>query len=399
MVLQRVPGMGFHITQPGSSVATSLIDGESKPKHVLLLEIKGNQYRPTKIPLTAVRPFEYIEVCDLIEKSNRKAVNGSKPKLPLVRVKVDYSGFMTINPQRLGQKYVGKVANPQDILIFSKASRRSQKEALVAENNLKMEILPVNDLDVALHNFVNKDEKLAFYNCVQYNFEETRNKIGKDSGALKCEEDLVLKVGECLEERVKERSSHPKDTLQFTSSVQSFENVWSKNDKGIGSAASFSDDEDTAQILSSANRGRKGPLTASRSSGDASELQTTLDATLGFHHSQRSASVSASAAVQSIANDEENVNSVSSEDHGINKVDNNLENDETVQGKGRKRAGPRGRGRGSTSKRGRKSEDSLVHKALMNKHDDDEEDDTEEIIRRFNKPQPRVTKSYGALRR
>ena len=91
---QEVPGMGFHITQPGSSVATSLIDGESKPKHVLLLEIKvmlfwlqrnifcnsldsspllpvfvlmrmlwqGNQYRPTKIPLTSVRPFEYTEV-------------------------------------------------------------------------------------------------------------------------------------------------------------------------------------------------------------------------------------------------------------------------------------------------------------------------------------------------
>lgn len=32
--------MGFHITQPGSSVATSLIDGEAKPKHVLVLEIK-----------------------------------------------------------------------------------------------------------------------------------------------------------------------------------------------------------------------------------------------------------------------------------------------------------------------------------------------------------------------
>lgn len=38
--LKEVSGMGFHITQPGSSVATSLIDGESKPKHVLLLEIK-----------------------------------------------------------------------------------------------------------------------------------------------------------------------------------------------------------------------------------------------------------------------------------------------------------------------------------------------------------------------
>lgn len=38
----------------------------------------------------------------------------------------------------------------------------------------KMEILPVNDLDVALHNFVNKDDKMAFYSCVQYNIDETR---------------------------------------------------------------------------------------------------------------------------------------------------------------------------------------------------------------------------------
>ncbi|KAL4272998.1 hypothetical protein GQ457_13G003060 [Hibiscus cannabinus] len=456
---QEVPGMGFHITQPGSSVATSLIDGESKPKHVLLLEIKGNQYRPTKVPLTSVRHFEYTEVVlkdepgidpndqnsilehldkvvsDLIEKSNRNT-GGSEPKLPLVRVKVDYSGFMTINPQRFGQKYVGKVANPQDILIFSKAAKRSQKEAkiddserlrpeelnqqnieaLVAENNLKMEILPVNDLDVALHNFVNKDDKLSFYNCVQYNLEETRNKIGKDSDALKFEEeDLILK------ERVKERSSHPKDSFQFTSSVQSFENARSKYDTGIGSATSFSDDEDTTQILSSANIGRKGSLTASRSSGDAPELvkgktstrgrgrgrgrgssglkQTTLDATLGFRHSQRSASVAASASVHSIA-DDENINSASSEEHRINEVDDSSENDEIVKSKGRKRAAPRGRGRGSMSKRGRKSDDSLVHKMFMNKHDDDDDDDdAEEITRRFNKPPPLVTKRYGSLRR
>ncbi|GKV42529.1 hypothetical protein SLEP1_g49922 [Rubroshorea leprosula] len=242
---QEVSGMGFHITQPGSSVATSLIEGESKQKHVLLLEVKGNQYRPTKIPLTSVRPFEYKEVVlkdepeidandqnsilehldtvvgDLIEKSNKKTVNRSELMLPLVRVKVDYSGFMTINPQRFGQKYVGKVANPQDILIFSKASKRTRNEAkiddserlrpeelnqqnieaLVAENNLKMEILPVNDLDVALQNFVNKDDKYAFHNCVQYNLEETRNKIAKESDALNFQEgDLILKVGECFEE-------------------------------------------------------------------------------------------------------------------------------------------------------------------------------------------------------
>lgn len=37
-----------------------------------------------------------------------------------------------------------------------------------------MEILPVNDLDIALHNFVNKDDKMAFYTCVHNNIEETR---------------------------------------------------------------------------------------------------------------------------------------------------------------------------------------------------------------------------------
>ena len=42
---QEVAGMGFHISQPGSSVATSLIEGEAKPKHVLLLEIKVGQGR------------------------------------------------------------------------------------------------------------------------------------------------------------------------------------------------------------------------------------------------------------------------------------------------------------------------------------------------------------------
>jgi hypothetical protein len=37
---QEVPGMGFHISQPGSTIATSLISAEAKSKHVLLLAIK-----------------------------------------------------------------------------------------------------------------------------------------------------------------------------------------------------------------------------------------------------------------------------------------------------------------------------------------------------------------------
>ncbi|KAJ9182822.1 hypothetical protein P3X46_006772 [Hevea brasiliensis] len=464
---QEIPGMGFHITQPGSSVATSLIDGESKPKHVLLLEIKGNQYRPTKIPLTSVRPFEYAEVVlkdepdidpndqssilehldkvvsNLIEKSNSKAVTRSELKLPLVRLKVDYSGFMTINPQRFGQKYVGKVANPQDILIFSKASRKCQGqakiddserlrpeelnqqniEALVAESNLKMEILPVSDLDVALHNFINKDDKMAFYSCVQYNIQETRNKIAKDSDTTKFEEeDIILKVGDCLEERVKERSMLSKDAPQFTSSAQPTEHIKSTSAAGIGSAVSFSDEEDTGQISGSRASGRnqKGSKVVSRPSHDASEAgkgrasrgrgrgrgrgssnlkQTTLDATLGFRQSQRSVSVAATAAVRSVADEVENVDSASSEDaenNKINEVDDSSDDGKSVRGKGRKRAAPGGRGRGATTtKRGKKLDNSAIQRMHMWKDDDDDED----LAKRLNKSQPRVTRNYGALRR
>ncbi|XP_018477649.1 double-strand break repair protein MRE11 isoform X2 [Raphanus sativus] len=457
---QEVSGMGFHITQPGSSVATSLIDGESKPKHVLLLEIKGNQYRPTKIPLTSVRPFEYTEIVlkdeddidpndqnsilehldkvvrDLIEKASKKAVNRSDIQLPLVRIKVDYSGFMTINPQRFGQKYVGKVANPQDILIFSKASKKGQREgtiddserlrpeelnqqnieALVAESNLKMEILPVNDLDVALQNFVNKDDKLAFYSCVQYNLQETRGKLAKDSNAQKFEEDdLILKVGECLEERLKDRSTRASGSSQFLSTGLTSENL-TKRSSGIANA-SFSDDEDTTQISGSvpATRGRRGSSTApsrgrakaptrGRGRGKASSAmkQTTLDGSLGLRQSQRSASASFKSASTIVEDDVDSPSSEEAEPEDLNKVDSSSEEEENTRGKGRKRQATtkRGRGRGTgTSKRGRKNESSSSLHRLLSSKDEDEDEDDEDIEKKLNRSQPRVTRNYGSLRR
>jgi len=65
-------------------------------------------------------------VKNLIEKNSQPMASRSESKLPLIRIKVDYSGFSTINPQRFGQKYVGKVANPQDILIFTKSAKKRQ---------------------------------------------------------------------------------------------------------------------------------------------------------------------------------------------------------------------------------------------------------------------------------
>ncbi|XP_020521203.1 double-strand break repair protein MRE11 isoform X1 [Amborella trichopoda] len=496
---QEVPGMGFHVTQPGSSVATSLIEGEAKAKHVLLLEIKGSQYRPTRIPLKSVRPFEYAEVVlkeqtdidpndqnavlehldkvvrNLIESSRRKSAGQAETKLPLVRIKVDYTGFMTINPQRFGQKFVGKVANPQDILIFSKAAKKRQSlegklenskepmgekhyemsccmlaldmrrrtgkiedserlrpeelnqqniEALVAESNLKMDVLPVNDLDVALHDFVNKDDKMAFYSCVQYNLEEIRNKLTKEADPLqlKEEEDLILKVGHCMQQRENERSLRAKEGGQSASSSQMWQDSRGKRAVGVGSSHTFSDDEDGDQMASSLNasntnnyskqkrdssvasRGGTGKRGRGRGRGGGSSglKQTTLEATMRSRHSQRSASIAASTAARSIAVDEEDsVDSGSSGEPRKEELDKAVDSSEPENipqpSKGRKRAAPRGRGRGSslTPKRGRKSDNSVIQKMFMNDDDDDED----ESSNRLKKTQPQVTRNYGALRR
>lgn len=52
----------FRITQPGSSVATSLTAGESRRKQVGILDIRGSQFRLNPIPLGSVRSFALGEV-------------------------------------------------------------------------------------------------------------------------------------------------------------------------------------------------------------------------------------------------------------------------------------------------------------------------------------------------
>ncbi|CAI5473779.1 unnamed protein product [Closterium sp. Yama58-4] len=145
----------YFISQPGSSVVTQLAEGEAKPKHVLHLRVQGNNFKTQNIALTTPRPFEYAEVA--LRDAQAQGVNARDPEelalflsntvqrmiakaessyrerraaqlpegllegggsggaregpvpLPLIRIRVDYSGFSTINSQRFGQQFVGKV--------------------------------------------------------------------------------------------------------------------------------------------------------------------------------------------------------------------------------------------------------------------------------------------------
>lgn len=90
IVPEDVAGKKYRITQPGSSVATSLTEGESIQKcvlttrsvshhpadpfqrHVALVRVQGTRYDLTPIPLRSVRPFlaDDLDLAEAAEEEN-----------------------------------------------------------------------------------------------------------------------------------------------------------------------------------------------------------------------------------------------------------------------------------------------------------------------------------------
>ena len=59
-------------------------------------------------------------------------------KLPLVRLRVDYSGFSTIHSQRFGTRFVNRIANPKDLLLWAKTpATRCASPSLACRTLLK----------------------------------------------------------------------------------------------------------------------------------------------------------------------------------------------------------------------------------------------------------------------
>ncbi|KAG7392096.1 Double-strand break repair protein mre11a [Phytophthora pseudosyringae] len=269
----------FFITQPGSSVATSLVEGEAKPKHVAVLEINGQNFRMMNHELHTVRPFkmgevilneieelepddpgvaerigEYLEgrVVELLheaeleqqqrlrerarEREQRQqespfplpevANEGEEEKeLVLIRLRVEHSGFPVLVNQRFGAKFVGKVANPNDILLFYRrkkdrinaSDKKSTMEleksllgrpvrptplaALTIEDILssqlcaperKLVLLPETQLGIALENFTLKNRSSAIQEFVDSVLDETQRELSSKSDARSAQEILSI---------------------------------------------------------------------------------------------------------------------------------------------------------------------------------------------------------------
>ncbi|KAL5594073.1 uncharacterized protein BROUX77_007420 [Berkeleyomyces rouxiae] len=226
---------GFHVMQPGSSVATSLCPGEAVSKHVAIVNVRGREFTVDKLPLKTVRPFVTREIVlsqerkfkglDRVDARKDMRVEVTKrlmevvdemigeatdswleahpeaaPEgmpLPLIRLKVEYSpseeggNFDVENPQRFSNRFVGRVANTNDVVLFhrrktaviksSKGSKVNLPEegAISGESGVKVDvlvqeflqaqslkILPQAPFGDAVNQFVSKDDKHAMEHFV-----------------------------------------------------------------------------------------------------------------------------------------------------------------------------------------------------------------------------------------
>lgn len=178
--------MGFDVIQPGSSVATSLCEGESVTKHVCILSIHGRSYTSEPIRLKTVRPFVMREVQlaneaalksvwkkssnrtavtqflsnlveDLIKEATTEWIEAQEDEsvpeadcpLPLVRLRIEYSApeggkFEIENPQRFSNRFIGKVANTSDVVQFyrKKSALRRTRGSTRTTGGDDEEVLP-----------------------------------------------------------------------------------------------------------------------------------------------------------------------------------------------------------------------------------------------------------------
>jgi len=235
------PEMNFKVMQPGSSVATSLVAGEAVPKQVAILSITGREFKSEAIRLKTVRPFiykdlilsEHKEAMKMARKDNHRTEltrflvrvvdelieqaieewreaqeearmdDDEEPlevPLPLIRLRVETSipdstaSFDVENPQRFSNRFVGKVANTNDVVQFHRKKKTAlssmrkvagdvEEQEIMSHlqglDTVKVEklvreflaaqsltILPQNYFGDAVSQFIDKDDKHAMESFV-----------------------------------------------------------------------------------------------------------------------------------------------------------------------------------------------------------------------------------------
>ncbi|KFH12554.1 Mre11 DNA-binding domain-containing protein [Toxoplasma gondii MAS] len=389
--LRDAPQGTFRVLQPGSSIATSLVAGEALPKHVFLLEIRGENYRVTPQRLRTVRPllFEDVALSDLLHsrpplapalsgvrtpqsrvsnsgagrnlqtaqpaedrdvwqlltdaveellsrfarenpeseqdgEQGEASVGGGarqrkggrsnggesretkaeeeeeafelfcnystkeKKKLPLVRLRVEHSGFSTISTSRFGAQFVGRVANPGDLLHFyrkrasanhapgEKPSQRlpdleieeiagnetSEIRDIIfhfLEETNTLDLLPEPDFNVAVQDFVVKMDTNAIAAFIDRNVQAARREAkmklrdvapdaSKDVEPADVHALIVERTRSIREKRILHGFPDDEELLERESSAQNQE-PRQRSTRQAGEAAREEEDDFAADTL------------------------------------------------------------------------------------------------------------------------------------------------------
>ncbi len=150
-----------------------------------MIKIQGKEFEFEPIRLRSVRPFIFDDI-NLMDEQNKGAVLKTKvqvnkflkskvkemiaranqewaelhqdedqdqpePMLPLIRLRVDYSGgpdehkgFEVGNPQRFGQDFTTTVANPRDIVSFHRRSQAASRKSKVTMDQPDLEGMEID---------------------------------------------------------------------------------------------------------------------------------------------------------------------------------------------------------------------------------------------------------------
>lgn len=276
----------FLVLQSGSTVRTSLCEGESFDKYAYILHMSETP-RLEHIKLKTVRPFvmdnikiendvggaEEIlakKVEDMIEKSNncgyedlvantiaikdRKLVKTDYPMkkmpqnceneifseklLPLIRLRVEAPGNMIVNKYQFGLKFKDKVANPSEILSISRKIKKEKMSFHIEEKKIGISeilgnILKGVDLKAvngesfvsSLNDFVNKGNKEAFSDMIKINIENILNRVSYA--------DVTMgNVGEAIK-KASEKMNEAGDNVELCNKAYNIEESDDLMDDGI----------------------------------------------------------------------------------------------------------------------------------------------------------------------
>lgn len=151
---RRTQNRNYQIFQPGSTVSTSLTEGEARAKHMFLLEIRKLGFKMTPIPIRATRQilFKHIElanlksenivqeVCDIFDSLLKESDPNRTLKPPLVRLKIEVTGFEDFCGFALNSKFSESTANKDVVALWKRSKPKNDEESkeslFIKENSL-----------------------------------------------------------------------------------------------------------------------------------------------------------------------------------------------------------------------------------------------------------------------